>query len=393
MATEASEPVRRRRYGAQLESALLEAGWAELVEVGYARLTMESIALRAQTSEAVLYRRWANKDQLVVAAIDHHRDANPIRTPDTGSVRGDLLAELTAESEALAGFFAIAAAAAFSGLLADTGRTPAQVRDEILAGRSLPPVRTIYRRAHDRGEVDLERIPAAVLAMPFDLVRHDMLMELEPLRPERIRAIVDELFLPLVQNFEAGRNTHVDRTGPEGDSRRPETAHRRTVQPQTVNSLTFSESAAADPVPTTERSLELFRSILSAQRKAAETWIRTRDLTFEQAMVLGYLQQRPGAIQREIARMSHTTPANVSLLLRGLERRGLVERRTEGGNERSKCVYATSAGIELIAGLDAAMAEVDEAIFAPLDDAERIGLQRHLDKINAQLPGTPEPRE
>ena len=393
MATEAPEPVRRRRYGAQLESALLEAGWAELVEVGYARLTMESIALRAQTSEAVLYRRWANKDQLVVAAIDHHRDANPIRTPDTGSLRGDLLAELTAVSEALAGFFAIAAAAAFSGLLADTGRTPAQVRDEMLAGRSLPPVRTIYRRAHDRGEIDLDHIPATVLAMPFDLVRHDMLMELEPLRPERIRAIVDELFLPLVQNFEAGRTTHLDRAVPEGDGRHPETTRRKTVQPQIVKYSIFDGSGRTHPMPPAERSLELFRSILSAQRKAAERWIRTRDLTFEQAMVLGYLQRRPGAIQREIARMSHTTPANVSLLLRGLERRGLVERRIEDGNERSKCVYATSAGIELITGLDAAMTEVDEAIFAPLDEAERIGLQSRLDKINAQLPGPPESRE
>jgi AcrR family transcriptional regulator len=79
--TEASEPVRRRRHGKQLESALLAAAWEELVEVGYAHLTMESIAVRVRTSEAVLYRRWANKDQLVLAAIEHHRNANPVATP------------------------------------------------------------------------------------------------------------------------------------------------------------------------------------------------------------------------------------------------------------------------------------------------------------------------
>jgi AcrR family transcriptional regulator len=198
--TEASEPVRRRRHGKQLESALLTAGWDELVEVGYAHLTMESIAVRARTSEAVLYRRWANKDQLVLAAIEHHRNANPVAVPDTGTLRGDLLAQLTAVSEALAGFFAIAAAAAFSGLLADTGLTPTQARDKVMDAQQLPRVRTIYQRAHDRGEIDLERIPSAVLAMPFDLVRHDMLMDLKPLRPARIQSIVDELFLPLVRN-------------------------------------------------------------------------------------------------------------------------------------------------------------------------------------------------
>lgn len=198
MVTETPEPVRRRRHGQQLESALLDAAWDELVEAGYAHLTMESIAVRARTSEPVLYRRWANKDQLVLAAIEHHRNANPVAVPDTGALRSDLLAQLTAVSEALAGFYAIAAAAAFSGLLADTGLTPAQAREKVMDAQSLPRVRVIYQRAHDRGEIDLERIPAAVLAMPFDLVRHDLLMDLKPLKPARIQSIVDELFLPLV---------------------------------------------------------------------------------------------------------------------------------------------------------------------------------------------------
>jgi AcrR family transcriptional regulator len=205
--TETPEPVRRRRHGDQLKAALLAAAWDELVEVGYARLTMESVAVRARTSEPVLYRRWANKDQLVLAAIQHHSNANPVAVPDTGALRSDLLGQLTAVSEALAGYFAITAAAAFSGLLADTGLTPAQARDKVMDAQALPRVRIIYQRAHDRGEIDLERIPAAVLAMPFDLVRHDLLMDLTPLRPARIHSIVDELFLPLVQHYQAGNTT------------------------------------------------------------------------------------------------------------------------------------------------------------------------------------------
>jgi AcrR family transcriptional regulator len=202
MDTEAPEPTRRRRHGAELESALLAAAWDELVEAGYAHLTMETIAARARTSEAVLYRRWANKDQLVLAAIENYRHANPVALPDTGDLRSDLLAELTAVSQARAAFFAIAAAAAFSGLLADTGLTPARARDKVMGDQPLPRVRIIYQRAHDRGEIDLERIPATVLAMPFDLVRHDLLMDLKPPRPARIQAIVDELFLPLVHSHQ-----------------------------------------------------------------------------------------------------------------------------------------------------------------------------------------------
>jgi hypothetical protein len=39
-----------------------------------------------------------------------------------------------------------------------------------------------------------------VLAMPFDLVRHDLLMDLKPVPPARIQSIIDELLLPLVHN-------------------------------------------------------------------------------------------------------------------------------------------------------------------------------------------------
>ena len=34
--------------------------------------------------------------------------------------------------------------------------------------------------------------------MPFDLMRHDLLMTLKPIPPERVLAIVDDLFMPLV---------------------------------------------------------------------------------------------------------------------------------------------------------------------------------------------------
>ncbi|MEW2517057.1 TetR/AcrR family transcriptional regulator [Actinacidiphila alni] len=190
----------RRRRGAELESALLAATWAELVETGYARLTMGSVAERARTSEAVLYRRWANKDELVLAAFEHHRRANPVPDPDTGSLRGDLIAHLTALSHAMAGYFAIAMATVFSGLATGAGLTLAEGRDKVMAAQQLPQVRPLYQRAHDRGELDLAGVPPAVLALPFDLLRHDLLMNTEPPSADRIHSIVDELFLPLLRS-------------------------------------------------------------------------------------------------------------------------------------------------------------------------------------------------
>lgn len=165
---------------------------------------MESIAARAQTGIAVLYRRWANKDELVFAAIAHYGQAHPVETPDTGTLRGDLLALLTSFSTARATFVAVAAAAGLSGLLAGTGLTPAQARTKLLGDQPIRRDQVIYRRAHDRGEIDLDHIPPAVLAMPFDPVRHDLLMNLEPLHPKRINSIIDELFLPLLKSYQSG---------------------------------------------------------------------------------------------------------------------------------------------------------------------------------------------
>ncbi|MFJ2618817.1 MarR family winged helix-turn-helix transcriptional regulator [Glutamicibacter sp. NPDC087344] len=136
----------------------------------------------------------------------------------------------------------------------------------------------------------------------------------------------------------------------------------------------------------TASSLNLFRWVGWALTKGGEDWIRERELSHAQSFVLGYLVQNPGAIQRDIAMASRTTAASVTSLLKGLEARGLIERRSESGNERSKNVYATPEGAALISGFESAMLAVEESILAPLDETERTTLHELLSKITAELP-------
>jgi AcrR family transcriptional regulator len=192
---------RQRRRGEELEAALLDAAWDELVEAGFAKLTMESVAARAKTGVAVLYRRWPNKDDLVIAAIGHYGKTRPVEIPDTGSLRGDMLALLGGINDAR-NTFTVVVSAAFAGLLSSTGLTPADVRAQIIGDRPTWSY-DIFRRAHERGELDLDTAPPALLTMPFDLMRHDLLMTLKPVPAERVRAIVDELFMPLVEAYRA----------------------------------------------------------------------------------------------------------------------------------------------------------------------------------------------
>ncbi len=76
---------------ARASQAILDATLAELVEVGYASLGLDRIAARAGVHRSTIYRRWADKEQLVVDAVLASA-ARDVPTPDTGSVRGDLRA-------------------------------------------------------------------------------------------------------------------------------------------------------------------------------------------------------------------------------------------------------------------------------------------------------------
>jgi MarR family transcriptional repressor of mepA len=141
-----------------------------------------------------------------------------------------------------------------------------------------------------------------------------------------------------------------------------------------------------DSAPHGSSSMDLFRWIGWAQMVAGQEWGRLRELSREQSFVLDFLVQSPGAIQRDIVQATRTTAASVSSLLQGLERRGLVERRTGDGDERSKRVYATATGADLVSGFEVAMTAANESILEPLTKAEQDVLHALLSKITAHLP-------
>jgi hypothetical protein len=73
----------------------------------------------------------------------------------------------------------------------------ADLRRELLRGRTLA-MDTIVRRAVDRGEIDPERVTPRLIALPFDLFRHELLMTLTAVPDKVVREIVDDIFLPLI---------------------------------------------------------------------------------------------------------------------------------------------------------------------------------------------------
>jgi len=185
-----------RRRGAALEEALLDAAWDELQEAGYADLTIEAVADRAGTSRAVLYRRWHSRAELVIVAMRRHRPMLSGEVPDTGSLRGDVLALLTRTSERLTELGADTVYGILGDYFADTELFSA-VQDQVLhIGAGV--MATILKHAEERGEVR-PGISPRVASLPTDLFRHELLIRRTPPTRSAIAEIIDEVFLPLVR--------------------------------------------------------------------------------------------------------------------------------------------------------------------------------------------------
>ncbi|MFN0280455.1 MAG: TetR/AcrR family transcriptional regulator [Kineosporiaceae bacterium] len=194
-----ASPRSRPRVGADREQEILDAALEVLREVGYDKLTIDTVAARARASKATLYRRWPGKADLVADAMSQLDGGEPA-LPDTGTLRGDLLAMADAR---------------IGGIL-DPGQmdlvcglSTAMHRDRALGvalrGRFIDPrrncVRVLLERARDRGEVadgvDLELVGQIVPAIiMFRLSFGPVDEPFEAL----VRQIVDDVVLPAVRN-------------------------------------------------------------------------------------------------------------------------------------------------------------------------------------------------
>lgn len=185
-----------RRRGDALVAAIREAALEELAAVGYAGLSMERVAERARTGKASIYRRWPTKFELVVDALDHTlpRFDEP---PDTGSVRGDLLAVL----RVIARTMSTESGRAARACLAFVDQEPelgAAVRERLLPPRKAM-VLEILRRGAERGEVRPEAVTMRVAEVGPMLLHGELLQRGAPIRDATVRAIVDEVLVPLIR--------------------------------------------------------------------------------------------------------------------------------------------------------------------------------------------------
>lgn len=188
-----TETGTRPRVEGDREMEILDATLHVLDEVGYDLLTMDAVATRAKASKATLYRRWKGKPELVVAAIMAHKGDSTV--PDTGSLRGDLMA---AYCGGPGGLNDPLAQSILSAVVTAMGRDPefAEVYRRDFIGPKVASSLAIYDRARERGEVHPD-VDLAVLAPALaGIVLHRVFLLGDTVTPELVGQVLDQVILP-----------------------------------------------------------------------------------------------------------------------------------------------------------------------------------------------------
>ena len=183
-------PAKRARLGKRgeaLRRAVLDAAVLEIAEAGPEAASVQSVAARAGVHETSVYRRWKTRENLFLdAIIDRAQAVVPV--PDTGSLRGDLIAlgQTTAAfvSSSL-GQALLRAGAQVPEELAEHQRAFWKSRELALA--------PVIRRAGERGEIGPDVDVRLVLEMIVAPLQFRVLLvreELDPSLPEQLADLV-----------------------------------------------------------------------------------------------------------------------------------------------------------------------------------------------------------
>jgi AcrR family transcriptional regulator len=190
--TESAVPTsapRGRPRSERSHRAILDAANELLAERGLADLTIDEVAQRAGVGKTTIYRRWPSKGTLVFEAFaGEFLNRQPL--PDTGSLRGDLLAALRAFIKVVKG---TVTGRTLVGLIAEVQRDPelAEIWRDQFVGRVRSQHRLMVDRAVERAEVSPDADADLVLDLVFGAAYHRLLQSHLVLSDRFAQAVVD----------------------------------------------------------------------------------------------------------------------------------------------------------------------------------------------------------
>ncbi|MEU5219226.1 TetR/AcrR family transcriptional regulator [Streptomyces sp. NPDC020807] len=187
-----------RRRGPVLERAILEATLEQLGSVGWNGLTMEGVAVGAQTGKAAVYRRWPSKEDLVADAL---RAGLPDfdEAPDRGSVREDLYALCVRLRDVMFS----PPGHALRAVLHECDAEAAERFHELIVTGVTEPSARLFREVLGRGVARGEVRAGAVDALVLDVIPALMMYRSKVCGSEwpdrEVSDMIDRVMMPLIR--------------------------------------------------------------------------------------------------------------------------------------------------------------------------------------------------
>ena len=182
---------------ADRRTAICDAVFELLAEVGYDRMTMDAVAARARASKATIYRSWPSKPDLVAEAIIHHFGATSA-PPDTGTLRGDLRAIVSRACTTAAS----ADGDVISGLMTAATRNPdlCQTMQRCMYETKHSMFQQIIDQAVARGELWCGTAAEILHEVLYSMVMARRMLDMGDLDDDYAEHVVDMVLVPVLEH-------------------------------------------------------------------------------------------------------------------------------------------------------------------------------------------------
>ena len=174
----------------EADVAILDATNDLFCELGYEGLSIEAVAARAGVAKTTIYRRYPTKLDLVIAA-NGCMSKGMIPTPDTGSLRADLVAiaqgyrRMLRETDVGRAIPMMMAAKAKNPELARAHEVFVQEKRDLTIG--------VIRRGIERGEMPSDTDPVLVADLLTGAVFQRVFVTGQPVTARYLDALVDQI--------------------------------------------------------------------------------------------------------------------------------------------------------------------------------------------------------
>lgn len=200
-----------RKRDASRDGAILEVAITILGEVGYERMTMDMVAVRAKAGKATVYRRWSSKGDMVLDAVARMKreQVDLGNLPDTGSLRGDLLA-LFKPSSVEESDRKLRALVGLSALLAQEASLAGAAGNAIIEPW-VEANRVLLQKAAARGEIAADAAIETMASIIPSLAAFRSLIERKPFDRAFLVEMIDHVLLPALSIRDATAPAHSDK--------------------------------------------------------------------------------------------------------------------------------------------------------------------------------------